>query len=355
MGLWTTLGKVGAYAGAPFTGGASLAALPIMSYIESKQKAKEPTAPTTTNNYSDPKSALNYFGKTNEGYIGDLRNTNTAQTSDLRDRFLSASDRAGIDYNNLQDNYRNFLGLGPISYMPSNQNFGAYEGYRNFADTGGYSNQDISNIRARANAPIRATYANAISDVDRRNVIAGGNLANASAAKAKMARELSYSLGDQSLNTEAMLAEAIRSGKLAGLSGMTGIDTSKMSEGLANAGNNLQAQGMEANRILGGLSGMSNLFGATPGMANMYGNQMLRSSDQNLQTEQLQNQLMDAIIRGSLGLSGQPGGFQKGMGNLATILSLIGQGASIYSGIKGTGSSSGAGDPNLPGGTKGYF
>lgn len=356
MGLWSTLGKVGAYAGAPFTGGASLAALPLLSYYESKHQPKGSSSGSTSPNpnYTDPKQALSYFGSTGDTRINDVRNEIRNRTQGLENRFNVAADRGNADYDQLQGDYRNFMNRAPISYTPSNQNFGAYSGYEDFAKTGGYSEQDQQNIRARANAPMKATYANAQSDLDRRNVIAGGNLANYAPAKAKMARELSYSLGDQSLNTEATLAEAIRSGKLAGLGGMTGIDTSRMQEGLANASNNLQAQGMESNRLLSGLSGQTSLYGTAPGMANMYGNQMLNSSGQSLQTEQLQQQLMNAILSGALGNAELPSGFQKGMGNLSTILSLIGQGASIYGSMSG-GGSGGHGDPNLPGGTGGHF
>lgn len=237
---------------------------------------------------------------------------------------------------------------GPgIGYNPSQQNFGAYGGYQNFANTGGYSGSDIQNIRARANAPIRATYKNAQNDLTRRNVLAGGNLANVAASKAKMTRDLGYNLGDQSLNTEATLAEAIRSGRLAGLSGMTGIDTSRMQEGLQNSGQNLQAQGMNASRqqgLLGGmnqalggqgnaLSGMTSLYGAAPGAASMYGNQMLNSSGQGIQTEQLQQQLMQAIMNGTLGMSNVPGNFQSAMGNIGSGLGLAGQVAGLIPGL----------------------
>lgn len=319
-------------------GPAGKTALPaVSSYLTNQANSSPgtssntPGSPSSTSpNYTDPKKALDYFGSTGESRINDLRNSVNNRTQGLESRFNSASDQADSDYGNIQSQYQSFMKSNPISYTPSHQDFGAYSGYQNFADTGGYSQQDQQNIRARANAPIRATYANAQNDLTRRNVLAGGNLANASAAKAKMSRELSYSLGDQSLNTEASLAEAIRNGKLAGLSGMTGIDTNKMGEGLANSSNNLQAQGMESNRLLNAMQGQTSLYGATPGRASMYGNQMLSSSGQNLQVEQLHNQLAQAIINGSLGRASQPSGLQTGLGNTASILNLIGQGASLY-------------------------
>lgn len=367
--IWTTLGKIGAYAGAPFTGGASMAAIPVLDAVKARADQKDAqkfSTGSTANpgsvpgsvDYTNPKSALSYFGNTNQSRINDLRSGINSQTTGLTNRFNTAADSASKDYGNLQGSYQSFMNSNPISYTPYNQNFEAYGGYENFANTGGYSPEDVSNIRARANAPIRATYANAQDSLRRSNVLAGGNLANAAASKAKMTRELGYNLGDQSLNTEATLAEAIRNGKLAGLGGMTGIDTSRMQEGLSNAGQNLNAQGLESNRLLNALQGQTSLYGATPGQASLYGNQMLNSSGQGVQVEGLQNQLMQAILSGALGNSALPSGYQKGLGNTASTLQLIGQLASLYGQYKG-GSSGGfggvSGNPGLPGGTSGSF
>src|SRR5262245_8177580 len=64
-------------------------------------------------------------------------------------------------------------------------------GYQNFAQTGGFSDQDLQNIRARANAPIRGVYSNAQANVDRNRRLAGSAGApNATAAQAKMARDM---------------------------------------------------------------------------------------------------------------------------------------------------------------------
>lgn len=304
--------------------------------------------------HSRVQNALDYWGGLTKNHLDNLRSNEIQQNQGLTNRFNVAADRSDRDYGDIMnrysdtgDAYKNFMSSNPISYMPSNQNFGAYSGYQNFADTGGYSGQDIQNIRARADAPIKATYANAQNDLERHNRLAGGNLANYPAAKSKMERELSYSLGDQSLNTEASLAEAIRNGKLAGLAGETGIDTSKMNEGLANSQGNLSAQNMESSRQLAGLGGMNNtnqgmtsLYGATPGAANMYGNQMLQSSGQNIQVAQLQQQLMNAIMQGTLGMSQVPGNFQQVMGNIGSVMNLASQ---FFGGVPGMGGANKAG------------
>lgn len=94
------------------------------------------------------------------------------------------------------------------------------QGYRNFAETGGFSPDDLANIRARSVSPIRAVYANAKRDVERQKSLQGGYSPNYNATMAKLAREQSYTQADAAVNREADLAELIRSGKLAGLEGM---------------------------------------------------------------------------------------------------------------------------------------
>jgi hypothetical protein len=94
------------------------------------------------------------------------------------------------------------------------------QGYRNFSETGGFSPDDLANIRARAVSPIRAVYANAQRDVNRQKALQGGYSPNFTASMAKMAREQSMSQADAAVGREAGIAEQVREGKLAGLGGM---------------------------------------------------------------------------------------------------------------------------------------
>lgn len=109
----------------------------------------------------------------------------------------------------------------------------ALGGYRNFAESGGFSPQDITNIRARSNAPIRAMYQQGMDEIDRSKNLSGGYAPNFAPAMAKMQREQSYRIGDQSLNTEAELANQIRTGRLAGLGGLSQTGLSINQQGLA--------------------------------------------------------------------------------------------------------------------------
>lgn len=136
--------------------------------------------------------------------------------------------------------------------------------FQGFAGSGGYSDEDLSNIRARAVSPIRSIYSGARRDVDRQRSLQGGYSPNRTASLAKMAREESYTTADASTNVESAIAQMVNEGKRFGLSGMAG------------------------------------LYGSTPGLASTFGNQALGVGQQ-------------ALGFGNLGL-GQ-GGLNLGVGD----------------------------------------
>lgn len=96
-------------------------------------------------------------------------------------------------------------------------------GYREFAQTGGFSPEDLANIRARSVSPIRAVYANAQRAVERQRALQGGYSPGFQAAMTKMAREQSYNQAESAVNREAEIAEMVQRGRLAGLGGMADI------------------------------------------------------------------------------------------------------------------------------------
>jgi hypothetical protein len=264
---------------------------------------------------------VDYQGGTAQNHVNNLRTNITRQNQGFENRYNVAADRNMQDYDRLTGTGYNYLNT--VMNAPT-QNFGAYGGYQNFANTGGFSPEDVQNIRARSVAPMRAVYANANREVDRAKSLQGGYSPNYTAAKAKMARELSYGLADASTNVEASLAEQIRSGKLAGLGGMTGIDSA-----LLNSQN--QRLGIGSN-VLGQLIGM---YGATPGLTRTFGDQMLNSSQQTLGVEGLQNDIMRAIIQGKLGMAQVPGDWQQAMGNIGSTVGVVGDAAGIARGFGG--------------------
>ena len=259
---------------------------------------------------------LDYQGGTTQNNLDNLRTNLTRQNQGLENRFNVTADRGEQDYNNLQGlsgNYLNSVVNGPT------QNFGAYGGYQNFANTGGYSPDDISNIRARSVAPMRAVYQNAQNDINRQRSLQGGYSPNYTAASAKMARELGYGLADASTNTEAALADQIRQGKLSGLGGMTNIDSALL---------NSQTQRMGIGSDV--LRNMMSLYGQAPGMAQLFGNQMLNSSGQGVQIEGLQNDIMKNYLQGQNNVANTTGNWQSAMGNIGSTIGAVGDVGNVF-------------------------
>ena len=157
-------------------------------------------------------------------------------------------------------------------------------GFQNFADTGGFSPQDIQDMRARSQSAMRSTYQNAQDNLDRNRSLQQFS-PNYAAATAKLTRDLGYGLSDAATNSNAAIAQMIQSGKLAGNQGLMGV-----------GGINQQGQIANQNAMLGALQGSSSLYGATPGLASTFGNQMLNSSGQLVSGNQNQTQLGSDIM-----------------------------------------------------------
>lgn len=231
------------------------------------------------------------------------------------------------DYGDIQGAYKGLF--GDMSGRYGN----LLNQWQGFANTGGYSEGDKANIRARAVSPIRSIYSSARRELDRGRALQGGYAPGLATAYGRLAREQGQLASDATTNAEAAIAEMVQRGKLAGLGGMT--------SGLGNMGS-----------TLGGLlGGRTSAYGATPGLSNMFGNQMLQSMGQQLQMGGLQNQLGLGLINAQLGLSrvpGDVGGFFGGLGDFARNMS-----GAIYPwmGGLGSGGSSPGGGGNGPAGS----
>lgn len=117
----------------------------------------------------------------------------------------------------------------PVSGGGGNPYSEVMSGYRQFAETGGFSPEDLANIRARSVSPVRAVYQNALQNVNRQRALQGGYSPNYGALTARLAREQSMSQADAAINREAELAGMVQKGRLAGLGGM--LDASRAGGG----------------------------------------------------------------------------------------------------------------------------
>lgn len=205
---------------------------------------------------------------------------------------------------------------GPSGYIGSQAKQGqnwlnqAGAGYSDFANTGGFSDQDYQDLRARAVGPIRSAYSSARREMNRGQRLAGGYAPNKMAAEAKMAREQGYLMGDANTNVNASLAGLRQSGRLAGLGGLSGLGMFEGGQGLARDTAMMNARG-------NALAGMSGLYGTAPGMSQLYGNQML-------QGQGLNNQLAGMLMGNMIDSSQIPGNFQSVMGNIGSVAGLAG-------------------------------
>lgn len=302
----------------------------------------------------------------------NLQNTRARQQvlqSQMQNNYTTSTDRANNDYDEMMNNYRNAISqnqaLNPSAMFGQERaGYGAFASgannigldptmagnvgeaighYKDFANTGGYSDADIQNLRARGIAPTRAVYSQAQNNLDRAKALSGGTMTNYGAASAKMARDLSQQIGDANVNVNASIADKVQQGKLAGTAGLAGTSLAQQGAQLQvdQINNQMKMAGLGGltdtdKAILAGelsknsqgleaLSGQRSLYGTKPGMADMFGQQVLHAGDQDLQGQQLENQLRLGLINAQGGRSNIPGNFQQGLGNIGGVLGLGGQ------------------------------
>ena len=253
---------------------------------------------------ADPRSSV-------QNQIDYQRNRYEGQQNPVYDmmayNFGRGSEANYGDYTDIMNQYRSIAsggggaaggggggGGGVATWNPSligyKDPFNSYGGFEEFSRTGGYSRDDIANMRARGVSPIRAAYANAEREMSRQRALQGGYSPNAFASLAKMAREQGQLGADATQNVEAALAEARNKGRLSGLAGMSDIEKQRlaadldvakfnanatMSAGSSNAGAANAATAASRADQLRALQGMTSLYGTTPAMAATFGNQLL--------------------------------------------------------------------------------
>lgn len=266
----------------------------------------------------------------------ELENQFGGATNQFQNYFNQAAGRNMQDYSNIMGGYQDFaknLG-GPTRFSFERVNaarpkeldeaYGVLReglpGYREFASTGGYSPQDVQELRARGISPIRSAYSNTMMEMDRaRSLGGGGGSPNYIAASSRAQRELPGQMADAMTGVNAELANSIRQGRLAGLAGISGIGSEMgglssaeanrlLQAALANQGADIQTQGMGEASLqnlrqnqLSALGGQAGLYGTTPGLSSMFGNQALNAWQQRMGAEQSRNQfglgLLDAQMR----------------------------------------------------------
>jgi len=204
----------------------------------------------------------------------------------LANTFTNAIKQNTADYGNIMGDYNAFKGsLDPTASRPT-QVQGAYDtldtakgGYQNFMNTGGFSDQDIQNLRARGMAPITAAYGNTMRELDRARSLGGGgaNAPNYIAAVSRAQRTLPQQLSDAEQGVNANLASMVQQGKEFGTTGMAqvGAETGQLAAGEAQRQD--AAKRAVEQETLASIGGKGSLYGTTPGQASTFGNQVLNA------------------------------------------------------------------------------
>ena len=256
------------------------------------------TTTSVTPNYAGPNVNSGYTDVKGQGLVPN----GISPTQQAYNQYGTALSGANYDYNDIMSRYKQLYGqLGNnnaglnFNYNYTVPTYNTSADYKNainnlssLASNGGYSAQDIADLRARAIAPIRSTYANAQNDIARQKVLQGGYSPNFTAATTKMANEMSSQMADAATNANAAIAQNEAQNRIAAASPLASIteaeqgahnqfdlSTAAMANQYGLAGLNAQIQQMEfpIQAKLNDLGGMSSLFQATPGMANMLRNQ----------------------------------------------------------------------------------
>lgn len=270
--------------------------------------------------------------------------------------------QGGQDYDDIMSRYRGILDRGPdpnqntlrgyygslingpkytptpLTYKRGPEMTNAFNNLKEYSRTGGISQAEEGNIRARGVSPIRSVYANAQQNLNRSRALGGGYSPNYAAASTKMTRDLSENLANATTNVEAGIAEQRQKGRLAMApeyaafadreTGMMGnIDAQNEDNRLRAAEMSRQTQGQGAaglmslygnsrDREMEALRGMSGMYGSSPGMAGLYGQQALQSRGLDQQDEQMDDNrsqsLMNAYNNRRPPYRRQPGTFGLG-------------------------------------------
>lgn len=253
------------------------------------------------------------------------------------------------DYRRLMDDYsalaregagKNNVGFDKVTYNRTPEMEEAFGGYRNFMNTGGLSDVDQANLRARGISPIRAVYANSINEMERQKNLAGGYSPNFNAAAARMRSGTSQQIADQVQNVNAAIAEMVQKGKMFGTEGMGNLsvqDTrfgqdaqhANLNAALEIARNNLIDPRFQA------LNAQASLYGATPGLARTFGDMTDRSIGNWLQAEGLNQNVGQQRIGGQMQVASVPSNFETGFGRVGQGLQMAGGVAGAFMGLPG--------------------
>jgi len=156
--------------------------------------------------------------------------------------------------------------------------------FDDFAKTGGFSDADIANYRARGISPIGAQYSNDMNAIEQSNRLLGRAAPNFAASVARLNRNRGLGMSDAVRNTETDLQGMIRANKLSGAQNLSDAELAMQD---MITGNKLQG-------LTAAAEGEGNLANA------IAGNRIDASNAASTQMQNLQNAINDAKLKGNV-------------------------------------------------------
>lgn len=276
----------------------------------------------------------------------------------FRQAYPASVEQTGQDYSRIMEGYEELLskipgrfsglrsnvtsgGGQPLSFKPITPQAFSYnrspevtEGFsklRGLTETGGYAPEEIASLRERSISPIRSVYANAQRNMDRQKVLSGGYSPNYNAASSRMTRDLSEQIAGATTNVNAAIAERVAAGRQSAIpqfaqqaaseSELSNRITQMSTDARNRASEINSGRKLEVDRLnlegknktssdlerlaqeeqaaeLQALESMRSLYGTTPALASLFGQQALGA-------EQIQQQANQGVRQTGLGLVGQ--------------------------------------------------
>lgn len=240
--------------------------------------------------------------------------------------FSTAVNTQAGDYDKIMDSYKQ-LGARqttfnpltphlPPGYTQSADTASAIGSLKDLTDTGGYTQAGIADLRARGIAPIRSIYSSAQRNMERQKSLSGGYAPGFGASQSKLAREQADIIGKTTTDVNANIAENVARNRLQAAPQLAGAtqneDRARMAREEANANIineinkvnesiRLQVQAANNQNLLSSAEGMKSLYGTTPALAQMFGQQVAESAQlaqgqQNINNQQKARQ-QDLAVR----------------------------------------------------------
>lgn len=275
------------------------------------------TQPSNSGLFS-PSSAFNANTPVTLGSPGTPTNSNLNNAYGSQGAYGAALATSSAAYDDIMKGYKDTLGAATASpikqldykpfsptaafYNESPELTNALTYFGNLSKSGGFTDPELSSLRARATSPITSIYENAKMNLDRQRRLSGGYSPSYNAALSRMTRETSQEVGKANTDVEGQIAETLANNRLSASSTYNNalaareaninstnqsnaaevdrVNSLNASNKLAYEQFNQQAiEQAQAERVRA-LEGMRGLYGTTPALVNEFGNQVAQSRQQ---------------------------------------------------------------------------